>query len=216
MSTKAITFENLVNYPRRTMKAIGKKTLNFLIEFGLSYLSQIICLVIGITLGVLMMHGRMVKTVAAVHKDYEQQRAIATQEAEAAAEKQATEGQKISLYRSVARALYGIRDYHLSPDAKRAYIQVMLNRANPEIQYDVMRGTDDLQSVLAVPNQWQAYRPDGNYTEEDFQLVKEFLESGSGNILNSDRYFWCEIREGYIICKADINGKTSIPDQVVQ
>lgn len=128
----------------------------------------------------------------------------------------ATEGQKISLYRSVARALYGVRDYNLSANAKRAYIQIMLNRADPNVQYDVMAGTDDLASVLAKPNQWQGYRSDGNYTEEDFQLVKEFLESGSGNILNSDRYFWCEIKQGYIICKADINGKSSIPDQVVQ
>ena len=129
----------------------------------------------------------------------------------------ATEGQKISLYRDVARALFGIRDYHLSPDAKRAYIQVMLNRANPEIQYDVMKGTDDLASVLAVPKQWQGYNPEGNYTEEDFQLVKEFLESGSGNVLNNDRYFWVEVRQGYIICKTDISGSgKNYKEQVVQ
>lgn len=211
-----ITFENLINYPQRTLRAIGNKILDFIVWFGLSYLSQIICFVIGVALGALLMHGRMTKVVASIHEDYEQQQIAATQEAEADAEKQATEGQKISLYRSVARALYGVRDYNLSANAKRAYIQVMLNRANPEIQYDVMAGTDDLASVLAKPNQWQGYRSDGNYTEEDFQLVKEFLESGSGNILNSDRYFWCEIKQGYIICKADINGKASIPDQVVQ
>lgn len=129
----------------------------------------------------------------------------------------ATEGQKTTLYRNVARALFGIRDYHLSPDAKRAYIQVMLNRANPEIQYDVMKGTDDLASVLAVPKQWQGYNPEGNYTEEDFQLVKEFLESGSGNVLNNDRYFWVEVRQGYIICKTDINGSgKNYKEQVVQ
>ena len=129
----------------------------------------------------------------------------------------ATEGQKTTLYRNVARALYGIRQYNLSPDAKRAYIQVMLNRANPEIQYDVMKGTDDLASVLAVPKQWQGYNPEGNYTEEDFQLVKEFLESGSGNVLNNDKYFWVEVRQGYIICKTDISGSgKNYKEQVVQ
>ena len=129
----------------------------------------------------------------------------------------ATEGQKTTLYRNVARALYGIRQYNLSPDAKRAYIQVMLNRANPEIQYDVMKGTDDLASVLAVPNQWQGYKQDGAYTEADYQLVKEFLESGSGNVLNNDRYFWVEVRQGYIICKTDINGSgKNYKEQVVQ
>ena len=129
----------------------------------------------------------------------------------------ATEGQKTTLYRNVAGDLYGIRQYNLSPDAKRAYIQVMLNRANPEIQYDVMKGTDDLASVLAVPKQWQGYNPEGNYTEEDFQLVKEFLESGSGNVLNNDRYFWVEVRQGYIICKTDISGSgKNYKEQVVQ
>ena len=93
----------------------------------------------------------------------------------------------------------------------------MLNRANPEIQYDVMKGTDDLASVLAVPKQWQGYNPEGNYTEEDFQLVKEFLESGSGNVLNNDRYFWVEVRQGYIICKTDISGSgKNYKEQVVQ
>ncbi len=216
MGSKAITFENLINYPQRTLRAIGKKILDFAISFGLAYMTQIICLVIGLTLGAIMMHGHMAKVITSVKEDYEQERIIAAQNAEAEAQKQATDGQKISLYRSVARALYGVRDYGLSSEAKKAYIQVMLNRADPSVQYDVMRGTDDLQSVLAVPNQWQGYRPDGNYTEADFQLVKEFLESGSGNILNSDKYYWCEIKQGYIICKADINGKTNIPDQVVQ
>ena len=216
MGTKAITFENLINYPQRTLKAIGNKILDFIIAFGLEYMTQIICLAIGITLGAVLMHSHMAKVVTSVKEDYEQERIVAAQNAEAEVEKQATEGQKISLYRNVARALYGVRDYNLSPEAKRAYIQIMLNRADPNVQYDVMAGTDDLASVLAKPNQWQGYRSDGNYTEADFQLVKEFLESGQGNILNSDKYYWCEIKQGYIICKADINGKTSIPDQVVQ
>lgn len=180
------------------------------------YAREIICLSIGILLGLLIMSMHTDKAVNKVTEKYENQIAeIHAEETKNELDK-ATEGQKISLYRNVARALYGIRDYGLSNEGKKAYIQVMLNRADPSVQYDVMRGTNDLASVLAVPNQWQGYRPDGNYTEADFQLVKEFLESGQGNILNSDKYYWCEIKQGYIICKADINGKTSIPDQVVQ
>lgn len=189
---------------------------DFIRAFVRRYASQILCLAIGFLLAIVMLRGQTAKTEAAVRAEYEQQRVEAEETAAQEAERTATEGQKTTLYRNVARALYGIRQYNLSPDAKRAYIQVMLNRANPEIQYDVMAGTDDLASVLAKPNQWQGYRQDGNYTEADFQLVKEFLESGSGNVLNSDKYFWCEVKQGYIICKADINGKTSIPDQVVQ
>lgn len=180
------------------------------------YARELVCFAIGLLAGLLIMSAHTDKAVNKVTERYEAQIAEMTAAKEQTEAEKATEGQKISLYRNVARALYGVRDYNLSSNAKRAYIQVMLNRANPEIQYDVMAGTDDLASVLAKPNQWQGYRSDGNYTEEDFQLVKEFLESESGNILNSDKYFWCEIKQGYIICKADINGKTSIPDQVVQ
>ena len=180
------------------------------------YARELICFGIGLLAGLLIMSAHTDKAVNKVSAQYEAQIAeIQAAEAQSEMDK-ATEGQKISLYRNVARALYGIRDYNLSANAKRAYIQVMLNRADSSVQYDVMRGTDDLASVLAKPNQWQGYRPDGNYTEADFQLVKEFLESGQGNILNSDKYYWCEVKPGYIICKADINGKTSIPDQVVQ
>ena len=180
------------------------------------YARELICFGIGLLAGLLIMSAHTDKAVNKVSAQYEAQIAeIQAAEVQSEMDK-ATEGQKISLYRNVARALYGIKDYGLSNDGKRAYIQIMLNRANPNVQYDVMAGTDDLASVLAKPNQWQGYRSDGNYTEADFQLVKEFLESGQGNILNSDKYYWCEIKPGYIICKADINGKTSIPDQVVQ
>jgi hypothetical protein len=180
------------------------------------YARELVCFGIGLLVGLLIMSAHTDKMVDKTSAEYEAQIAeiVAVQESNEI--KKATEGQKISLYRDVARALYGIKDYGLSNDGKRAYIQIMLNRANPNVQYDVMAGTDDLASVLAKPNQWQGYRRDGNYTEADFQLVKEFLESGNGNFLNSDKYFWCEVKQGYIICKADINGKTSIPDQVVQ
>lgn len=173
------------------------------------YARETLCFLCGFLLALIVLRSGQAKQIEAMEA-----RLAATQVVEV--EKEPTDGQKISLYRNVARALYGIRDYGLSSEAKKAYIQVMLNRSDSSVQYDIMRGTDDLQSVLAVPNQWQGYRPDGNYTEADFQLVKEFLESGQGNILNSDKYYWCEIKPGYIICKADINGKTNIPDQVVQ
>ena len=180
------------------------------------YARELVCFGVGLLAGLLIMSAHTDKMVDKTSAEYEAQIAEMTAVKEQTEAEKATEGQKISLYRDVARALYGIKDYGLSNDGKRAYIQIMLNRANPNAQYDVMAGTDDLASVLAKPNQWQGYRSDGNYTEADFQLVKEFLESGQGNILNSDKYYWCEIKPGYIICKADINGKTSIPDQVVQ
>lgn len=180
------------------------------------YARELVCFGIGLLAGLLIMSAHTDKMVSKTSAEYEAQIAEMTAVKEQTEAEKATEGQKISLYRNVARALYGVHEKKLSDDAKKAYIQIMLNRADPNVQYDIMKGTDDLASVLAVPGQWEGYRQDGNYTEADFQLVKEFLESGQGNILNSDKYYWCEVKQGYIICKADINGKTSIPDQVVQ
>lgn len=173
------------------------------------YARETLCFLCGFLLAIIVLRSGQTKQIT--------ETAVAETVTVQETQRTATEGQKTTLYRNVARALYGIRQYNLSPDAKRAYIQVMLNRANPEIQYDVMKGTDDLASVLAVPKQWQGYNPEGNYTEEDFQLVKEFLESGSGNVLNNDRYFWVEVRQGYIICKTDISGSgKNYKEQVVQ
>lgn len=173
------------------------------------YARETLCFLCGFLLAIIVLRSGQTKQMT--------ETAVAETVTVQETQRTATEGQKTTLYRNVARALYGIRQYNLSSDAKRAYIQVMLNRANPEIQYDVMKGTDDLASVLAVPKQWQGYNPEGNYTEEDFQLVKEFLESGSGNVLNNDRYFWVEVRQGYIICKTDINGSgKNYKEQVVQ
>lgn len=173
------------------------------------YARETLCFLCGFLLAIIVLRSGQTKQMT--------ETAVAETVTVQETQRTATEGQKTTLYRNVARALFGIRQYNLSPDAKRAYIQVMLNRANPEIQYDVMKGTDDLASVLAVPKQWQGYNPEGNYTEEDFQLVKEFLESGSGNVLNNDRYFWVEVRQGYIICKTDISGSgKNYKEQVVQ
>lgn len=173
------------------------------------YARETLCFLCGFLLAIIVLRSGQTKQMT--------ETAVAETVTVQEPQRTATEGQKTTLYRNVARALYGIRQYNLSPDAKRAYIQVMLNRANPEIQYDVMKGTDDLASVLAVPKQWQGYNPEGNYTEEDFQLVKEFLESGSGNVLNNDRYFWVEVRQSYIICKTDISGSgKNYKEQVVQ
>ena len=173
------------------------------------YARETLCFLCGFLLAIIVLRSGQTKQMT--------ETAVAETVTVQETQRTATEGQKTTLYRNVARALYGIRQYNLSPDAKQAYIQVMLNRANPEIQYDVMKGTDDLASVLAVPKQWQGYNPEGNYTEEDFQLVKEFLESGSGNVLNNDRYFWVEVRQGYIICKTDISGSgKNYKEQVVQ
>lgn len=181
------------------------------------YARELVCFGVGLLAGLLIMSAHTDKMVDKTSAEYEAQIAEMTVVKEQTEAEKATEGQKISLYRNVARALYGVHEKKLSDDAKKAYIQIMLNRADPNVQYDIMKGTDDLASVLAVPNQWEGYRPDGNYTEADYQLVKEFLESGQGNILNSDKYYWCEVKQGYIICKTDISGSgKNYKEQVVQ
>ena len=93
---------------------------DFIRAFVRRYASQILCLAIGFLLAIVMLRGQTAKTEAAVRAEYEQQRIEDEETAAQEAERTATEGPKTTLYRNVARALYGIRQYNLSPDAKRA------------------------------------------------------------------------------------------------
>ena len=83
-------------------------------------------------------------------------------EIQAVEEKEATAGQLWSqqnqLTENLARVLQGVDRYDLSRTAKLAYLEVIRNRSNPDIQYDVMKGTDTLEAVLQVPGQFEGFR----------------------------------------------------------
>lgn len=173
------------------------------------YARELVCFGIGLLAGLLIMSAHTDKAVNKVTAQYEAQIA----EIQAVEEKEATAGQLWSqqnqLTENLARCLQGVDRYDLSKAAKLAYLQVIANRANPNIQYDVMRGTDTLEAVLQVPGQFEGFRyGEGYYTKSNFEIAEEFL-AGDMNYLNSDRYFWARISDGTFVAMDAYDGSGS-------
>lgn len=170
---------------------------------ALRYSLAFVC---GFLLAIIVLRSGQTKQIAAM-----EQRLLEAQQT--VAEKEPTPGQLWSAqneeYKTVARAIHGIKKrYDLSDTACCAYIDVIRNRANPDVNYDVMAKSSTLMEALAVPDQWELFDfedKDGVYTQAEYNLVKEYLESGAWT-LNSDRYFWVEVHNGYIIAKDSFNG----------
>lgn len=176
-----------------------KKTMSKALRYALAFMC-------GFLLALIVLRSGQNKQIAAM-----EQRILEAQVAEV--EKEPTPGQLWSAqneeYKTVARAIHGIKKrYDLSDTACCAYIDVIRNRANPDINYDVMAKSSTLMEALAVPNQWELFDfedKDGVYTQAEYNLVRDYLESGAWT-LNSDRYFWVEVHNGYIIAKDSFNG----------
>ena len=173
------------------------------------YARELICFGIGLLAGLLIMSAHTDKAVNKVSAQYEAQIA----EMQAVEEKEATAGQlwsqKNQLTENLARVLQGVDRYDLSKTAKLAYLEVIRNRSNPDIQYDVMRGTDTLEDVLQVPGQFEGFRyGEGYYTKTNFEIAQEFLDSNS-SYLNSDRYFWAKISNGSVVAMDSFDGSGS-------
>lgn len=155
------------------------------------YARELVCFTIGLLVGILIMSTHTDKMVNKVSAQYEAQIA----EMQAVEEKEATAGQIWSeqnlLKENLARVLQGVDRYDLSKTAKLAYLEVLRNRSNPDIQYDVMKGTDTLDAVLQVPQQFEG-----------------FLNSNS-SYLNSDRYFWAKVTDGAVVAMDSFDGSGS-------
>ena len=76
----------------------------------------------------------------------------------------------------VARVLYGLADYNLPNSAKRAVIEVILNR----VACTYGEFGDTVHDVCSKPNQWQGYVDGGPYLETDYQLAEAVLSDTSG------------------------------------
>lgn len=176
-----------------------KKKASKVLRYSLAF-------VCGFLLAIIVLRSGQTKQIAAM-----EQRLLEAQQT--VTEKEPTPGQLWSAqneeYKTVARAIHGIKKrYDLSDTACCAYIDVIRNRANPDVNYDVMAKSSTLMEALAVPDQWELFDfedKDGVYTQAEYNLVKEYLESGTWT-LNSDRYFWVEVHNGYIIAKDSFNG----------
>ena len=173
------------------------------------YARELVCFGLGLLVGLLIMSMHTDKAINKVSAQYEEQIA----ENQAIEEKEATAGQIWSankqLTENLARVLQGVDRYDLSKVQKMAYLEVLRNRANPEIQYDVMRGTDDLDSVLQKPSQFEGFTyGSGYFSNENLQIAEEWLNSES-NYLNSNRYFWARIGQNSFVAMDSFDGSGS-------
>ena len=199
---KALTFENVINYPGY----FWNKLINYNVALKIVAIVFVVTLLLGGLSGYSIAHKAYVNEIAARDAAEAEAAMIAAQQAE----KEATEGQRITMQRALtenlARVLQGVEKYELSKNAKLAYLQIVANRANPEIQYDVMRGTNTMEQVLQVPGQLQGFTyGSGYYTKENYQIAEEFL-NGDQNYLNDNIYFWARISKGEVLAMSTYDG----------
>ena len=190
-----LTITNLINYPERFMKTIWRKIKKALRRFWREYKSQILCFAVGLLVGLIFLRVGQTKQIAAM-----EQRLLEAQTVEV--QKEATAGQIWSQnnqdYMALARMIGGARErYNLSDDACRALIDICTNRKNAN--YDVFANDNTYKEVVEHEGQFENVKAEGIYTKSDYELCKNYLESSSGRILNSDKFFWVKMDQGYII-----------------
>ena len=194
---------------RREIEEPSNPVTEYIVWFFTRYATQIACIVLTLVLTLTFTNSRHAREIEEVRAEYEARiEAIAQTQ-----EKEATEGQRITMQRALtenlARVLQGVDRYDLTKPQKLAYLQILRNRANPEIQYDVMRGTNDLDSVLQIPKQFETFEyGTGYYSKDNYKIAEEFLASDT-DYLNSDRYFWCRIGYGSFVAMDSFDGNGS-------
>lgn len=170
------------------------------------YARETLCFICGFLLALIVLRAGQNKQIEAMEARLAEAQAVEVQKEPTAGQLWSAQNEE---YKTIARAIHGIRKrYGLSDLACCGYIDVIRNRANPEINFDVMAQSSTIMEALAVPNQWELFdfeNKDGVYTQSEYNLVKEYLESGTWT-LNSDRYFWVEVHNGYILAKDSFNG----------
>lgn len=171
------------------------------------YARELVCFGIGLLAGLLIMSAHTDKAVNKVTARYEAEIA----EIQAVEEKEATAGQIWSAeqegYRDICRVLAGVKQYDLSDDAKKAICDVIVNRVNAD--YDVFSNDNTISEVCQHEGQFEGFKKDGSFSQSDFKLISDYLQSNAGRVLNSDKYFWIETHHGYIIAKDSFNGNGS-------
>ena len=169
------------------------------------YARETLCFLCGFLLAIIVLRSGQTKQIAAM----EQRLIEAQQTAETA--KEPTPGQLWSAeqegYRDICRVLAGVKQYDLSDEAKKAICDVIVNRVNAD--YDVFSNDNTISEVCQHEGQFEGFKKDGSFSQADFKLISEYMQSNAGRVLNSDKYFWIETHHGYIIAKDSFNGNGS-------
>lgn len=169
------------------------------------YARETLCFLCGFLLAIIVLRSGQTKQIAAM-----EQRLIEAQQT-TETDKEPTPGQLWSAeqegYRDICRVLAGVKQYDLSDEAKKAICDVIVNRVNAD--YDVFSNDNTISEVCQHEGQFEGFKKDGSFSQADFKLISEYMQSNAGRVLNSDKYFWIETHHGYIIAKDSFNGNGS-------
>ena len=169
------------------------------------YAKETLCFLCGFLLAIIILRSGQTKQIAAM-----EQRLIEAQQT-TETDKEPTPGQLWSAeqegYRDICRVLAGVKQYDLSDEAKKAICDVIVNRVNAD--YDVFSNDNTISEVCQHEGQFEGFKKDGSFSQADFKLISEYMQSNAGRVLNSDKYFWIETHHGYIIAKDSFNGNGS-------
>lgn len=101
----------------------------------------------------------------------------------------------------MARVLYGINDYHLSENGKKAVFEVIQNR----VKCSFGEFGNTIEEVCNKPQQWQGYVEDGEYLETDYQLALNFLNDNSGARVIPTNCYFLTVKAGKVIVRTEWN-----------
>lgn len=101
----------------------------------------------------------------------------------------------------VAKVLYGLKDYHLSNEAKTAVIEVILNRVDDTACE--FREINTVSDAVNQPGQWQGFDPDGSFLQEDYVLARNRLADKSGCRVIPEGCFFYTVSNGVVTVRTD-------------
>lgn len=106
---------------------------------------------------------------------------------------------------NIARVLYGVKEYHLSDDAKTAIIETIFSRA--ECSYGEFG--DTVTEVCLKPQQWQGFAENSAYLREDYELALSYIEGDRSVRITPEGCYWFVVSENGVTVRTKFEGGNS-------
>lgn len=103
---------------------------------------------------------------------------------------------------NIARVLYGVRDYHLSENAKLAIIETIFSRV--ECTYGEFG--DTINAVCLKPQQWQGFSENSSYLKEDYELALSYINGDHTARITPEGCYWFVVSNKGVTVRTDFNG----------
>ncbi len=106
---------------------------------------------------------------------------------------------------NIARVLYGVKEYHLSDDAKTAIIETIFSRV------DCTYGEfgDTINEVCLKPQQWQGFTENSAYLREDYALALSYIEGDRSVRVTPEGCYWFVVSEDGVTVRTKFEGGNS-------